>query len=91
MASLEHDDTARVTEIHIRQQLFNGGNFYWGKWSNDGKDLEAVECLGAARVALDNKVGLKCKFISLWDEYCLILLKAASDFPMDPYGCGTWD
>jgi len=49
--------------IHIRQQLFNGGNFYWGKWSNDGKDLEAVECLSAARVALDNKVGLKCKFI----------------------------
>ncbi|KAF8241371.1 hypothetical protein K440DRAFT_665345 [Wilcoxina mikolae CBS 423.85] len=68
MATIEHDKIARETEQQIRQQLYDGNNFYWGDWSAEG--IGAVECLSAARVALEHRTDKKCRFRfpdgSLW-------------------------
>ncbi|KAF8241291.1 hypothetical protein K440DRAFT_631170 [Wilcoxina mikolae CBS 423.85] len=48
MPSLEHEITASEVQYAIRDQLWDGGNFYWGDWAAEGK--RAVQALNASQV-----------------------------------------
>ncbi|KAA8914033.1 hypothetical protein FN846DRAFT_902315 [Sphaerosporella brunnea] len=54
MPSVEHDQTAIEVEAQIRQQLHEGGNFYWGPML--GRGIEGVKLRGAQEVKVEEGV-----------------------------------
>ncbi|KAF8540594.1 hypothetical protein BDD12DRAFT_920446, partial [Trichophaea hybrida] len=63
MPSLEHDMTALKVQENVRQQLWDGGNFYWGTWKASG--IMAVDLLGPSQVM---KASQPDKNIHKWPE-----------------------
>ncbi|KAF8241935.1 hypothetical protein K440DRAFT_665064 [Wilcoxina mikolae CBS 423.85] len=60
MPSLEHDMTALKVQENVRQQLWDGGNFYWGTWKTSG--ITAVDLLGPSQVTKVSQPNKKSRF-----------------------------